>query len=153
MREERAYPPIYPPGLVKIALADLEAVFADARFSTPLRERLAGSARLFIEYLVRLGVQGEVWIDGSFATRKPDPQDVDVVLMTSEAAVSAMSPTNFTDFEELSAKEHRSYVRARWHVDFYVADSGDSTRRRYFFDLFSRNPDAANRKGIPYVVL
>ncbi|MCY4213177.1 MAG: hypothetical protein OXF68_06085 [Gammaproteobacteria bacterium] len=48
-----------------MALDDLERVFADAAIRTPPRERLTEQLRLFIGYLVRLGVQGEVWIDGS----------------------------------------------------------------------------------------
>ncbi|MCY4343949.1 MAG: hypothetical protein OXE83_10300 [Gammaproteobacteria bacterium] len=56
---------MFPEGLVEMALDDLERVFADAAIRTPLRERLTEQLRLFIGYLVRLGVQGEVWIDGS----------------------------------------------------------------------------------------
>lgn len=62
---ERTYPALFPEGLVEMALDDLERVFADAAIRTPLRERLTEQLRLFIGYLVRLGVQGEVWIDGS----------------------------------------------------------------------------------------
>ena len=56
-------------------------------------------------------------------------------------------------FEYLSALENRPYVRSKYNVDFYIRDSSDLAGRNYFMDMFSRNPDAQSRKGIPFVRL
>ena len=145
---EQVYPPIFPPGLVQIELAELAKWFADPRFSTPLRERLVDQLRVFVGRLRELGVRGELWIDGSFATRKPDPKDVDAVLMTTEAALADMSSPNLAQLDELSSSTGRTYVRTRWQVDFYVANAESADRRRYFEALFS-----AGEKGIPFLEL
>jgi hypothetical protein len=36
--------------------------------------------RLLIDRLVKDGIKGDLWLDGSFTTEKIDPADVDVVL-------------------------------------------------------------------------
>jgi len=40
----------------------------------------------------QVGVQGELWIDGSFLTQKVDPQDVDIVLRTTSTFLAGANP-------------------------------------------------------------
>lgn len=54
-------------------------------FDTPLRRRMAVQLRMFIGELERLGVHGELGIDGSFATKKPEPGDIDPGIVRSES--------------------------------------------------------------------
>ena len=86
---EPTYPPIFPPGFVEVTVEALEERFVAPGFDTPLRRRLTTQVRLFVTELARLGVHGDVWIDGSYATKKPDPRDVDVVLSVSMVDVEA----------------------------------------------------------------
>ena len=118
---------------------------------TPLRERLTDQLRLFIRYLERLGVQGDIWIDGSYATKKPNPQDIDVALVMSRPTLEAMPEAGRKRLADLTDLENRMLVRRRWQIDLYVFDGANRQRWDYFFDLFSRNPDAENTKGIPFV--
>lgn len=148
---EQTYPALYPKGLVEIAADDLEKVFMEAAIRTPLRERLTGQLRLFIHYLERLGVQGDIWIDGSYATKKPDPQDIDVALVISRPTLVAMPEDDLKRFAELTDPDNRARVRQRWQVDLFVVDGANQERWDYFFDIFSRNPDAESAKGIPFI--
>lgn len=149
---EPTYPPIFPPGFFEVTVEALEERFVASDFDTPLRRRLTAQVRLFVTGLARLGVHGEVWIDGSYATRKPDPRDVDVVLLVSIADVEAAPATDAsTTLKHYMTREGRDYVRTRWHVDFYVVDANNPDECDYWEDLLSRNPDQHNRKGIPFV--
>lgn len=147
------YPPLFPPGLSEVALQDLERLFSAPAFDTPLRRRMTAQLRLFIAELQRLGVHGELWIDGSFATKKPEPGDIDLALSIPRVVVSAMPDENLERLGFLSDEENRAYVRSRWQVDLYVFESSNIATRSYFLAQFSRNPDNANRKGIPFVKL
>ena len=148
---EPAYPPIFPPGFVEITVDALEKKFVAPGFDTPLRRRLTAQLRLFVGELVKLGVHGDIWIDGSYATRKPNPQDVDVVLVLSPTVLSAIAPKNRATLKRYLTHEGRASIRAKWQVDFYVAKANSSSERSFWEDWLSRNPDQSSRKGIPFV--
>ena len=151
-RQKLTYPAIIPKGLIEIDLSSLEAVFL-GRTDTPLRRRLTSQLNLFIRRLIKLGVSGDLWINGSFATTAPEPMDVDVVLITSNEVIRKLNPKNLEQLKYLSSEAGRDYVRQKWQVDFYIAESSNLGSRRYYEKLFSRNPDASNLKGIPFVKL
>ena len=150
---KRAHPSLLPPGLREIKLPDLGRLFLGPAYDTPLRRRMVAALRMFIGELKRLGVNGELWINGSFATKKPAPGDIDLALFIPRFVVSAMTKADYARLRFLSDKENKAYVRSKWHVDLYVLESSDADRREYFLDLFSRNPDGTNRKGIPFLNL
>ena len=150
---KRTYPPLFPPGLSEVQLQDLGQLFVGPAFDTPLRRRMTVQLRMFIGELERLGVHGELWIDGSFATKKREPGDIDLALSIPRVIVSAMSDESLERLRFLSDEENRAYVRSRWQVDLYVFESSNVARRAYFLEQFSRNPDSANRKGFPFVKL
>ena len=131
----------------------LESRFVAPGFDTPLRRRLADGLRAFAMELVRLGVRGEIWIDGSFATKKPDPRDVDVVLSVTPLVLQTLTDEHRDQLGNYGGEDGRAYIRRRWQVDFYIIDATDDQRRRYWQRLFSNNPDESNPKGIPVVRL
>lgn len=147
------FPPLFRSGLREIQEQDLDQLFIGPAYDTPLRRRMTAQLRMFIAELKRLGVHGELWINGSFATKKPEPGDMDLALSIPRGVVSAMSKENLERLGFLSDEENRAYVRTKWQVDLYVFESSNVTRRQYFLDLFSRNPDGDNRKGIPFIRL
>ena len=88
-----------------------------------------------------------------YATKKPDPRDVDVALSMSPLALRALPDNHRQRLGYYGAEEGRPYVRKQWQVDFYIFDSTNLERREYFRALFSNNPDQANPKGIPFIQL
>ena len=147
------FPPLFPPGLSEVQVQDLDQLFVGPAFDTPRRRRMTAQLRMFIAELDRLGVHGELWINGSFATKKPEPSDIDLALSIPRVIVSTMSDESLQRIRFLSDEENRAYVRSRWQVELYVFESSNVARRQYFLNLFSRNPDNTNRKGIPFVKL
>ena len=147
------FPPIFSPGLKEIRREDIGKIFLDPTFDSPLRRRLTAQLRSFIAELERLDVHGDLWINGSYATKKPEPGDIDLVMSIPLIIVSAMSEEKLDRLNFMTDPENRAYVRARWQVDFYVFERSNIGSRNYYFDLFSRNPDSSNQKGIPFVKL
>ena len=150
---EPTHPPIFPPGLHQMAIETLEETFVAPEFDTPLRRRLTTQLRLFVGVLANLGVHGDIWIDGSYVTKKPNPRDVDVVLLVSPAALRVPTMEDMATLKHYMTREGRNEVRSKWQVDFYVADANSSAEHDYWLDQLSRNPDRSNRKGIPFVTI
>ena len=147
------YPPIFPPGFHQMTVDQLEDTFVAPGFDTALRRRLTTQFRLFVGVLTKLGVRGDVWINGSYATKKPDPRDVDVALSMSPLAIGALRNEHRQQLGYYAVEEGRHHVRNQWQVDFYIFDSTNPQRREYFQTLFANNPDRANQKGIPFIRL
>ena len=150
---EPTHPPLFRPGLHPIAIEALEETFLPPELDTPLRRRLTTQLRLFVGRLAGLGVHGDIWINGSYATKKPDPRDVDLLLLVSPAALRVPTPEDMTTLKRYMTRDGRSEIRSKWQVDFYVADTNSAAERDYWQDWLSRNPDQSNRKGIPFVTI
>lgn len=151
-RNRQIYPALYQAGFEKIKEAEIEQTFVVSSDS-PKRRLLASHLRLFIGKLHSLGVKGELWINGSFSTKNPNPMDIDLLLVISRSALADMTVENQRGLDELTNNSGREYVRMRWNCDLYVIESSDIGQRRYYEELFSRNPDSLSKKGIPVIIL
>lgn len=149
-KDKLTYPALFNAGFTYIADDDIERVFIGI-LQSPRRKMLVSMLRLFIHRLRALGVKGELWIDGSFSTQNPDPMDIDLLLVIPRVTISAMSDENKKELDEITG--NRTYTRKRWSCDLYAIESSNIARRKYFEDLFSKNPDKENRKGIPVIRL
>lgn len=153
VNSEPTHPPIFPLGLHQMAIETLEETFVAPGFDTPLRRRLTEQLRLFVGKLAELGVHGDIWINGSYATKKPDPRDVDVVLLVSPEALRIPTMEDMTTLKRYMTPDGRREIRSKWQVDFYIANANNPAEHDYWLDWLSRNPDQSNRKGIPFVTI
>lgn len=144
------YPPLLEVGFKRIQVDDIEQIFVGIN-QTPKRKMLASMLRLFVQKLRSLSVKGELWIDGSFSTKNPEPMDIDVLLVIPRVTLSSMTPSDQAELLQLS--DDRELTRARWSCDLYVIESSNIGKRKYYEEWFSNNPDSQNKKGIPVIVL
>jgi hypothetical protein len=144
------YSPLLSPGFVDVPLDDLEKVFA-AGFPDPsVRLDLIKSLRNFISILKGLGVTGTLWLDGSFATEKPHPGDVDCLLLSPNDVLQRLHPS---DLDILTQMVHnKKDTKLRHRCDFYFCDPDDPNWRSYWRGWFGfdRNEVA---KGIARLAL
>jgi hypothetical protein len=150
-RNNHTYPALYSGGFISVSLDDIQNVFLPIGANSSRRKMLANQLRLFIQKLQSTGVSGDLWVDGSFSTKNLEPMDIDLLLVISRVVFSALTEKGQKELYELTDYSNREYVRAKWSCDFYVIESSDIASRRYYEDLFSRNPDSSNRKGIPVI--
>lgn len=148
--DKPTFPPLFSKGFCEVMEADIQDAFV-GDINTPKRKMLASQLRLFISELKRLGVKGELWINGSFSTKNPNPTDIDLALCASKIVLGTMSNEHLATLQHYASINGRVYVREKWGCDFYIIDSSNISERTYFQDLFSSNPDLKNTKGIPVV--
>lgn len=150
-RRKDTFPPLYESGFKQFDADKIEECFLGPTSRSPRRTFLTSQLRLFINKLQSLGVKGELWVNGSFSTRNLNPMDLDLLLVIPRIILSTMEESAKKELRELIDKKNRGYIRSKWSVDFYVAEQSDLSSLRYFEELFSRNPDSENPKGIPVI--
>ncbi|MBW5437444.1 hypothetical protein FXB41_22610 [Bradyrhizobium canariense] len=75
---KQAFQPLLPPGRHVIGLDEFKAL-AVARFSTSVRRPLMFTElERLVADLIALNLTCELWVDGSFLTEKPEPDDIDL---------------------------------------------------------------------------
>jgi len=147
---EPEYAPLFPPGFLEISLDDLDRLFVEP-FDIPAgRRKLVTSLREVVALLQEIGLECEVWIDGSFATHKPDPSDMDVVICSDDVSRSRLTVSQGTKFDKLIKK--KDLTRYRYNCDLSYCDRGDSGQKIYWRGCFgfSRTDQP---KGIPLLRL
>ncbi len=145
---KQEFPPLFPSGF-----HDIEIEQFDRYFIEPFEDR---SRRLFLKErffallneLYQIGIDFEMWIDGSYATEKENPNDIDLMLICKLEDEDKLSVEKHQDFDYLA---NSSEIRDRYHCDFKFAYSDYSPhlevieRYRELYG-FSRNKEP---KGIP----
>lgn len=78
--DKEDFPPLLPVGRHPTELETLKQLCVDAFPASATRRPIMAGLLCVVRQLSRLGIIGELWVDGSFLTSKVDPEDVDVVL-------------------------------------------------------------------------
>lgn len=139
---EQSYAPLFAKEFCDIAEKDIDRVFVEP-WNTPRRKELAVGLRLFLAHLRSLGVNSyEIWINGSFATKKPSPTDADIVCFVSRETLDGMNDSELEELSYLASREGRAYVRARWGCDYYYCPFEQVRYRNQF-----KNKFATDRNG------
>ena len=73
--------PLFKPGFHNIKIDEIESLFVKPFNNTSCRKYLVERLKVFLSELRKVGIKFEVWLDGSFATLKPDPNDVDIAVI------------------------------------------------------------------------
>ena len=71
------YEPLFPPGFHNITIDQLEKIFSIPFENSKVRKNYVVRLEYFLNKLEAIGISFEVWIDGSFATKKVNPADID----------------------------------------------------------------------------
>ena len=118
-----------PPGIHPTTLDELETIFAN----TPERRPLFEGLKLALENLTSARVH-RVFIDGSFVTHKAEPNDVDGCWEWHEGVdLNRLAPV-FLDFSN-----QRQAMKAKYGVDFFIADWVEAGSGLTFLQFFQRN--------------
>ncbi|MGR0480045.1 MAG: DUF6932 family protein [Candidatus Electronema sp. V4] len=127
------YEPLYPAGFVDIRDTELEATFLEPFGDKSRRKYLLGRFSALIERFKETGLNAEVWIDGSFATKKPEPVDIDTIFFLDSDKVSMLCADKQNILNEL---KDRKYSKIRYDCDFFISLNGDANWRSYWRGWF-----------------
>lgn len=146
---DREYPPLHPSGIRDIGQEQLYPVFVEPFGYGPAhdhRENLLIRFGQFLNQFRQLGVGAECWIDGSFATEAPDPDDVDVVFFFDPAQVNGLSQDKKDLFDRLF--NSRRFMRAQYRVEVFYGTEGNALDYQKWQQDFGTGYDNATPKGI-----
>jgi len=127
---------VLPPGIHLATLDEIENRFA----VNDHRKYLFRGFREGVESLARAGCRA-IYLDGSFATGKPDPGDFDACWEPSGVDASKLDPT-LLDFSDM-----RKAQKEKYGGEFFPSSAkadGEST----FLEYFQAEKLTGNRKGI-----
>ena len=109
------------------------------------RVELTGRLFLWLDEVAALGVPLRIWVDGSYATTKPEPDDIDLCVLVDPAALNTLDDDQYARFEQLM---DRAYVKAGYLLDVYVVDQNDTREQNEWLEMFGKGHDRKTVKGI-----
>lgn len=143
------YPPLHPKGIKDIGEEQLYPVFVESfghGQAHDHRQDLLIRFGQFLNQFKQLGLQTELWIDGSFATQAPDPNDVDVVFFFDPAQVNNLSQDKRDLFERLF--NSRRFMKAQYRVEVFYGTVGSALDYQKWQKDFGTCYDDVTPKGI-----
>lgn len=142
--------PLWPAGqFVPLTLEEIRTRCVEAFPDSVTRAGLMNDFLLVVGRLQALGVEGEIWLDGSFVTTKASPTDIDFVLFADPDQYDA------GDGEMRFAVDGLIDVQADWpppSCDTWVVFFNGEIRN-YWEKRFGTEPTKGSPKGIIVVRL
>ncbi len=142
------FPALLAPGLHTLTLPELHALAVAPFPLDPRRQDLFDKLSTWVGAVQSSGVTGILWLDGSYLTQKPAPDDIDCVLWnpawTTPASVTAANQ------QQLQRLFDRPTARALYGLDFYPeAPAPDQVfhREAYWRGVLGFAHDRVTAKG------
>ena len=136
-----------PEGIWDCSLAEIEARFGGFDRTTTRRELFA-NLKAYFEEAQSVVLIRAVYVDGSFVTDKPEPGDVDIIVVFASEQNSSIDLRPF-EYNAISKR----MIRRRHKMDVLTAEEGSLDEKKSL-DLFTKVralPDV--RKGLLRVTL
>lgn len=97
-----------------------------------------------IDRFKETGISSEVWVDGSFATKKPEPGDIDMIFFVDVNEANRLDAEKQAILKELN---DRKISQIRYKCDVFIVPNQNADIRSYWRGWFgfSRNEEP---KGI-----
>lgn len=91
----------------------------------------------------------EVWVDGSFTTEKPEPDDIDMLLVIDYEQLNLVPPMFQPQVEKLL---NRPYIKHNYNIDLLLLRNGQDEDRMHWRGVFGHDREDTP-KGIVRVPL
>ena len=109
--------PLLAPGIHRMGEANLQHLAVTAFPASARRPLLFTNFEHWLNVLRSTGAAGRVWLDGSFLTAKPEPTDIDLVVLPEWQ----MSPSS-ADQQKIAHLFDKAVAKAQYGLDVYVVD-------------------------------
>lgn len=146
------YPPLLSVGLHAMTLDELRELCV-TRFSLSVRRpQLMQAIETLCGALTDAQVESAVWIDGSFLTKKIDPEDADLVVCVESSQTSESVPDKVAALRKVKQRRFpscHSYIQINYpdgHPSYWVGDFMQAYWKKQFG--FSRSEEY---KGIAVI--
>jgi|SRR5690554_5639284 len=141
--------PLLKPGIHDFEIEEIGNHFLLDFPASKTREPLIEGLKAFIAHLANVGVPVELWIDGSFTTKKTDPNDIDLVVFSPAEALNNLPADKQALFQALT---DRASIKNNFGCDVLFCPSENLDMRSYWRGWygFDRNEQP---KGIARVTV
>ncbi|HBN9211657.1 hypothetical protein PX122_12910 [Pseudomonas aeruginosa] len=109
------------------------------------REALFNALAVYLELLESTGLMAFIWVDGSFMCAKPEPDDIDLVVVYDAERVDSLSESALEVVNELL---NTNRTKARFNLHVFRAASDDSEGLDFWFQKFGTQRDEVTPKGL-----
>jgi predicted nucleotidyltransferase len=145
---EKEFPPLLPNGFKDIFETDLHTEFVSpfTYQAEDYRNNLLVGFGSFLNEFKELNLTAEVWIDGSFATKAPDPSDVDVLFYFDLKDIAELKPEKKEKYVRLF--NSRNFMRNLYGVEVHIAERNNEIEIEEWKKTFGTCYDNITPKGI-----
>jgi len=144
-----SYESLLSPGFHDIEEAELENHFLSHFPNSKTRPKLVLALKHYLNSMRALGVDFEVWLDGSFTTTKLDPNDIDLVAFASPDEINKLPDPKK---QLLTSLFDRRSVKHSLSLDVLFATDTDPNLRSYWRGWYGFDREE-NAKGIARLVV
>jgi hypothetical protein len=141
------HPPLLAQGFQDVRLDELKRTFLFPFPGSTTRSNILRKFKHWIKGVKRLNVHCEIWIDGSFATQKVDPQDIDVVIFIRNADIRRLSADKKAKLLILTNERLTTEQKKKCICDSYLGFPEDIRDREGWEKIFGQTR-AEMPKGI-----
>lgn len=113
------------------------------------RSALTSQLAAFLGELRGMGLLGQLWVDGSFVTDKPDPGDVDVVYIPDLACLPELNANS----ARISVLFAQHGAKSIYNCHAYLVDPANMHQLAYWRGLFGFCRDDVTPKGMILLTL
>ena len=129
-----SFPALLNPGIHECSLDDVRKLCVDPFPNSNRRPLIWDRFEPFVSQLTALGLPFEMWIDGSYLSEKPEPEDIDVVLFITPKDLSAMPPQQQQMARNLLGNIPRT--KQRYLTDVRTADPTNPDDRMHWRGVY-----------------
>ena len=146
MPQKPDWPALKPDGGIVHVTRDMLIALAVKPFENKnRREELAAKLFCWMNEISVFGFAVTVWVDGSFATTKEAPADIDICVLLTDKDLRSLDNGQYARVTQLL---DRSYAKTRYDLDLYVVDAKDVLEQGSWQELFGKGHDRITVKGI-----
>ena len=143
LSKKEEYPPLLSAGLHKKSLEECKSLLVDPFYGISARRLLIYNKFCeFIGMLSMISADFEVWIDGSFTTKKQEPNDIDIVIVIF-AEQQEINKLSVREQHLLDNLLNNSKTKLEYLTDVYFLPKDDTIMRSYWRGWygFTRNEE------------
>ena len=130
------YDPIYQAGIHSKTEPEIQSELIDCFNDNSTRATIWSRFNTFLDEVRKIGIDFEVWLDGSYVTDKEEPADIDAVFFFRQADLNNLDNTQTKYVEFLFGKPTKHIIKARYQSDVFLAPLEDQNLRSYWRGWF-----------------
>ena len=152
------FPPLLPAGFHNLDAAARQRICVDRFPASVTRTRILRNVESVVVEVNQQGIQGEIWVDGSFLTEKLNPDDADIAFVIPVPVFRSLTPAQRRYFDAF----RQTSLYDQYRIDNYgIAVDGSDPKGQWLYAYWLRQfgfSRSSEMKGIiqipvPFVVV